>query len=664
MASDPLVDKELEQYRNLIQPPETFEDGFSWRTVVGAVFVGFLMMPGSMYMGLVAGMGIGPAARWVTVILFLEIARRSLQTLKQQEIYILFYMAGMMLASPFQGLLWNQYLVQSDAARAMGLTEELAKCWWVAPPAGEVARIGHTFMSVEWLGPILFIIFMRVIQRIDHFGLGYALFRITSDVEKLPFPMAAVGAAGALALAESSGEEKQSWRWRTFSIGSMIGLVFGFVYVGIPALSNAILGKTILLIPIPFIDLTDKTQKILPAVATGINLNLGLLLVGMVIPFWAVVGGVIGFVITAIANPFLHEARILNHWKPGMNTVETLFANHFDFYLSFQIGLGLAVALAGFYMMYRSVRRLKQQETRNGMETQRRSIWEALKTDQVRGDIPFWISIGIYFFSTISYIVIAMALVPDFPWYFFVIYGFVWTPLISYSTARLQGMVGQTIGIPFVREATFILSGYKGVGIWFAPIPFHDYGTACQHFREIELTGTKMRSIVKTELLCFPIVVIASVIFSELIFRMGAVPSDAYPYAQMMWDLWSRQNCLIYSSTVEGESAFFEALNGWYMLWGLGLGVLGFAFLSFFGLPIMLIYGAVRGFDQTIPHYIILQFTGALIGRYYFQRKYGRENWLKYPPVLYAGFTCGVGLMSVASVAVALISKSVSQLPY
>ena len=37
-------DKELQEYRDLLQTPEHFEEGFDWKTVVGAIFIGFLMM--------------------------------------------------------------------------------------------------------------------------------------------------------------------------------------------------------------------------------------------------------------------------------------------------------------------------------------------------------------------------------------------------------------------------------------------------------------------------------------------------------------------------------------------------------------------------------------------------------------------------------------------
>ena len=121
-------DKELEQYRRLMEPPEHFEDGFTWKTVIGAIFLGMLIMPGSMYLSLVVGpeTNMDSAARWVTIILFAEVARRSFKELKMQEIYIFYYMAGLAMASPFQGLLWNQYLVESDYANAMGSIEARA----------------------------------------------------------------------------------------------------------------------------------------------------------------------------------------------------------------------------------------------------------------------------------------------------------------------------------------------------------------------------------------------------------------------------------------------------------------------------------------------------------------------------------------------------------
>jgi hypothetical protein len=650
-------DKELKEYRDLLATPDHFEEGFDWKAVVGAIFIGFLMMPGSMYLQLVIGTGIGPAARWVTIILFAEIARRSYTDLKQQEIFILYYMAGAALASPFQGLLWSQYLVQSDAAKMLGLTEYIPS--WVAPASDSMSLVERSFFHRDWMIPILLLIGSQIIQRIDHFGLGYALYRITSDVEKLPFPMAPVGALGTMALAESAEDRQKGWKWRIFSIGGVIGLFFGGIYVLLPTVSGLIFTEPIQLIPIPWIELTRRTEEILPAVATGIQLDLGLLFIGMVLPFWAVIGGLIGLIITIIANPILYHHGILQRWHQGMETVDTLFANNFDFYMSFGIGLGLAIGFIGIWHVISSFRK--------GQAGSRGSLKDLFHPPAGRGDFNFWIAIGIYVFSTLSYVGLCTWLVPHFPWIFFLGYGFIYTPFISYITARMEGIAGQFVNLPMVREASFIAGakffGYQGIEIWYAPIPIHNYGKATVDFREIELTGTSIRGVIKAEMVVFPVVMIASLLFSQFIWRLAPIPSSSYPYALKLWHLQALNTLLMQTSTLEGNSLFYQALNGVYVLAGLGLGVITYMFLSLFGLPTLLVYGIVRGLGQHAPHGLILELVGALLGRYYFLKRYGKM-WRQYAPVLLAGFSCGMGLTGMFAMGFALILKSLGRLAY
>ena len=56
---------------------------------------------------------------------------------------------------------------------------------------------------------------------------------------------------------------------------------------------------------------------------------------------------------------------------------------------------------------------------------------------------------------------------------------------------------------------------------------------------------------------------------------------------------------------------------------GIGLGVITYAVLMLFGLPILLVYGMVRGLGQSTPHGLILEVVGALLGRYFFLKRYG-----------------------------------------
>ena len=210
--------------------------------------------------------------------------------------------------------------------------------------------------------------------------------------------------------------------------------------------SGLIFTEPIRLIPIPWIELTPYTEDVLPAVATGIQLDLGLLFLGMVLPFWAVIGSFIGVVFTMSINPTLYKMGLLHRWHPGMRTVETLFANNFDFYMSVSIGLGLSIGVIGIWQVVRSLRK-----NTGGAGAPTRGSWaDMIRGRPERGDINFWLSVGIYFFSTLAYTALCVALVPGFPWLFFVLYGFIYTPFISYVTARMEGIAGQVVNLPLV----------------------------------------------------------------------------------------------------------------------------------------------------------------------------------------------------------------------
>ena len=165
------VDPELELYRGLMDTPETYERGFDAKSVVGALFVGFVMMPGAIYLGLVVGQSMGPAAEWTTIILFTEVARRSFLTLKRQEIYILFYIAsglagmqgGVALAGgAFAGKLWDQYFVRSPAAEGTGIASQVPS--WVVPSSTSPAILHRTFLHPDWIVPSLLLLLGNLLR--------------------------------------------------------------------------------------------------------------------------------------------------------------------------------------------------------------------------------------------------------------------------------------------------------------------------------------------------------------------------------------------------------------------------------------------------------------------------------------------------------------------
>ncbi len=647
------IDRELEQYRSLMTVPETFEEGFSLSSFIGVMFIALIMVPGAIYMGLLAGAGIGPAAQWVTVILFIEIAKRANAKLNRAQLFVLFYMAGSVVSSAEGGgLLWTQFLVRSDAAMSFGLAGTFPS--WVAP-TDPTAYESRSFFQLAWLPAIGLILFKMFFSKIDGAIISYGLFRIASDVEKLPFPLAPVGAQGMMALADDlEGKDKTNggWRWRVFSIGGAIGLLFGLVYMGLPTLSGAMLGKTMQILPIPFVDWSTYTQDFLPTVATGLSFDLGQVILGMVMPFWAMIGSFLGLLVTVVVNPIMFHAGVLKSWTPGDSTVEIMFKNNIDLYFSLGIGLSLAIAVIGISSIFTLLKRNRQAAT-------------AFTLPVGRGDIPnHWI-VGVYLVSTVIYILVSWWLV-DFHSGVLILllfFGFIYTPIISYVTARLEGIAGQVVEIPFIKEMSFILSGYQGVGIWFIPVPQANYGAGTVFYRQAELTGTKFTSLWKADAFLFPVTIIATIGFSSFIWGMNEVPSSVYPFTQQMWELNAKNTCLLFSSTSGEYSQFSEALSGGKIGIGFALGLVMFGGLSFINAPITLIYGLLRGIGQTMPHVIIPQMLGAMLGRYYFEKRLGLK-WREYVPVLAAGFAAGVGLISMFCIGLVFLTKSTNSLPY
>lgn len=656
------IDKELEEFRQVMEVPSTFEDGFNWTSLLGAIFIALLMVPGAIYMGLLAGIdSIGSASQWVTVILFIEVAKRAQKTLKKPEIFVLFFMAGAAMGMPFNGLLWNQFFVRSDAAIANGIADQLPA--WFAPPASSESYADRTFFHVDWLPVIGMVIFGTFFGQLASMVLGYGLFRVASDVEKLPFPMAPIGAQGIMALAEDADEKtiktaEDKWRWRVFSIGGAIGLGFGTLYLLLPTLSGALTGTPIQIFQIPFSDFTPRTGEYLKAVATGMSWDLGNLIFGMVLPFFAMVGSVIGLIATTIMNPLLEAGGILKSWTAGDNTITTLYKNNIDFYFSFQIGIAMAVAIGGVTQVVRAFRNREKPAASGG-----RAAPTALP--EGRGDIKTWFVVLVYFFVTITYIIVSGWLIDWHPGVMAVLFflGFVYTPLISYVTARLEGMVGQVVEVPFIREATLIMSGYQGVAVWFLPIPIANYGQMCVFYKQCELTGTRFSSIWKTQVALFPIILISSIFFMNFIWSLNDVPSAVYPFAEEMWKLHAENACIMFTATLGEFSIFEEAFNWLYIVIGTTFGGLLFGIMSIIGAPVMLTYGVVRGLGQTTPHSVIPQFIGALIGRYYFQKRLGLK-WRQYIPVVSAGFACGMGLITTIGVGITFLSKAALPLPF
>jgi len=507
------------------------------------------------------------------------------------------------------------------------------------------------------------------------------MFRATSDMERLPFPLAPIAAEGATALAESTDRDaggtprrKRSWRWNLFSIGASLGIVFGAVYVLLPVVTGLFMAKPVMLLPIPFIDFTADVEHILPASLISVSFDVVMLLVGMILPFRLVMGTVGTILLTSvIGNPILQKLGAFEHWTPGNGLLVNQMILNYDFWLSVSLGLAASVALIGVVGMVRTFARRARQRRRQAALPTERPPFPPDEGDpdhppdrapsRFRGDLPTWGAVGLFLAGTTGFVMVSHALVPEFPVWIILVFGFLWTPLHSYISARLIGLTGQGLNTPFLKETVFITSGYRKLDIWFAPVPLFDFGGAAQRFRELELTRTKFTSIIKAEVLMFPIIFTCSFLFWWFFWHISQIPSDKFPFAARVWPVAARQAYLIFTANSTDQSLLIKAIKPTVIAVSAAVGVCLYAGFSWLGVPAAVFYGMIGGVAAPL-HTGLPLLIGAVAGRYYFARKYGPDTWKRYVPVLAAGFSCGMGLSGMTAVALSLISQCTRSLPY
>jgi hypothetical protein len=256
--------------------------------------------------------------------------------------------------------------------------------------------------------------------------------------------------------------------------------------------------------------------------------------------------------------------------------------------------------------------------------------------------------------------------VPSFPWWITAAFGFVWSPVISYVGTRMLGLTGTPAGVsfPYLKEASFYLSGYKGAAIWFAPVPLYNHVGYANQFKQMDMTKTNFRSLVKMRFMAIGILFVCSFIFWSFIWRLARIPSGAYPYVNKMWPFFATFQAIFIRTTLEGGTSFVAQVIKWkVIIMGFSFGWLLYIVLALTGAPRLLFYGFASGVGMW-PHMSIPLFIGAILRRFYFERKFGVAKWRAYAPILLAGFSCGMGLVGMTSIAVALIAKSISPVIY
>ena len=641
------------------QDDAPFENGFTVRTMVATLFCTLVMMPLTIYLCLAGGTGLGSAGMWVTMLLLVEVARRSFVQLKQQEIVILMSLLGFVAITggPFEQLIWQRYFTQSAQAANAGITEYIPR--WVSPSADSAAMGTRSFLQWEWAGPIALAVGTLLLGRILSLSMGFVLFRLTNDIERLPFPLAPVAAGGAIALADSSAD-RDTWRWRAFLFGIFIGVSWTFATNLFPYLTGRFLHAPMHIFNFLHFDYSVRLQFFLPAAIFGISLDLGGMLFGMVLPFHIVIGMTIASLVTHLGiNPILVWTGVARDWQLGMSAGATMGVLRKNFWLSASMGIGFGLAAISILtMVKRLMKRVDRVEARR-IERLRKQ----------RGDFPLWLCIVIAGGALVGQVVLCRYLIPNFRFWILITLGLIYSPLISFVTARLVGMMGggEWAQIPYMKEGILLCSQYRGIDVWYAPLPMSDVGGTVQTFKQLELTRTRFSSILYATAFGLPLLIVGSFLFWTVFWKLAPIPSGAYDVVQRSWPDRAYHRSIWMSLTLPGTAgreALASAIHPRFMI-GSGTFVLAaFAAFGYFKWPLALFYGAFGGGFLQAPEAMICRVIGALVGRYAIAPRFGKDNWHRAAPVVLAGFGCGVGLLHGIGLVVHILDKAVKYTVY
>jgi len=85
--------------------------------------------------------------------------------------------------------------------------------------------------------------------------------------------------------------------------------------------------------------------------------------------------------------------------------------------------------------------------------------------------------------------------------------------------------------------------------------------------------------------------------------------------------------------------------------------------LGFLGMPMFFVWGYIRAVASTgtaVFFAMLTEVIGALLAKYYFWPRYGKQQWRQYAMVLAVGHGVGMALIGMVCAAVQMIDKAVT----
>lgn len=636
-------------------------------------FASVALLPIVLYLSLVTGGG-GSFSAYLIIFLFTEILRITGGKLTVQEVFIIYFLMGA--ASgwvPFLDFVWRAYFMKSPITWRFkdpytGLPIPLVAPSWWAPPLdstfykqpGGITALLHP----DWLLPIALAILGWIFWYLIEISLSLLCAQLYIESERLPFPLATVDAQMIITLAERDPD-----RVRPFFIGGFIGVLWGLIAYTIPTLTSYVLYKPMIIVPLPWADLSSVIEKFLPGAALGISTTLSSYTIGFFLPTSLVLQMLIGSLGIYIIGNWItltyfssYFPRWRMEWTPGMPLNLIWERSYLWVWASFHVGFLLAVAIIPTLL-------------------RGKHVWQALKSisklsesSKKAGYLPLPVILAMFFAGTVGSLIVFHIFVPDFPLWIAAAFTIGWTFIFALASARALGTVGTGIpqpsvapgsgnvgafglSIPYVWLGCVLFSGYQKPDIWF----FHPYvggddaAGFCYIIKVAQLTKTKFIDYFKGLIIIFPLVWIMSLIYTGFFWSIAPIPSAAYPWTAASWPISLSLSNLWISRSLETFKP--QIILGSFI----GMSLIGFIGNLILGSTFSLI-GLVTG-TMTLPPISIGMIVGNLFGRL-LARWLGKERWVRIRAPLVAGEACGEGIMIGIGVALVLIAKSMWSLQY
>jgi len=501
----------------------------------------------------------------------------------------------------------------------------------------------RTFIHPDWLLPLLIVnIQSGLFYYLVELSLAMMVSYLYVEVERLPFPLAVIDASIVATLAE-----REPTSMRLFTLSIFPGLVWGAILYLLPSLTGVIL------VPLPWLDLTPWTSKWVPGALLGLATDLSAYVSGLFIPFhvaaymlaaslavWAVGNHL---ALTTFRGFFPEWAR---EYFQGMSLSQAYSRSLLRVWIIPQIAFAYASVVVVLVFTGRTI-------VKAFSSLRARSASSAVQYFSLKK------AIAMYLVGALGSVALFHLLVPSFPLWI----AFTLSVVVSFFNAvistRSIGETGYSVSIPFEWYTVVYLSGYKGVEAWiFQPVigglPSLEGGAPYWAYmvKVAYLTQTKPSDVFKA--LVFNIILynIFSFVWTEFFWRIAPIPSSAYPYAVAAWPA-ALVNAVVWITGEVGVKPwlFTHSFAGMTALLLGGELAARFLHVPFSSMGVLI--GAT-----SIPPFAIPVFTGALMNRYVIPRLIGRERWEKYKAVVVAGIVTGQGIATGIGIALMLISKA------